>query len=564
MSYLDSDFVLFDMLTNLLGVDKNKLQDSVGKLINLNLVELVPVEKSYFGLKLNSLVKNELDFYFTNNKSEALSDTVAKTQILAYLDELFPKIDSNLVDKRWLKADLIYNQVLKYVEDFYTSEKKEFNPDNYDKNALALISSVCYKLGAYNFFKLFNYKSAIKYLLVAIRVKQVLLNNEQSLELALMYNSLAICYEKVEDLRHAIEFNKLAYEIRLKLYNGDKNNEEIAHSISNLASCFFKLGDYKKALEYNKSVHEIRQVIDEGLTQEMADVLDTLGVNYEKLADFRTSLDHHMKSLEIRKKLFKLPHPDIAQSFNNIGVAYDKMGDFKNALENLEFSYKIRVDLAKNVQTHELANSLMNLATVNAKIGQHKKALDFFTQAYEIRNGLFKELAHPDLADALNSIGICHEKLGNPTKALFFLKQAFRIRKEVYMGGNHADIADSFTNMGIGYDKLGEKRLAHDYFVRAYKMRKDLCSENFVKNLNRIEMWPNKSVREWMIDCDMSVSIRGSLGNLKGSDLIHLYFLSIDNQQKLFEILHNLTKNRVSHAECLDFKARLETLFVSN
>lgn len=166
------------------------------------------------------------------------------------------------------------------------------------------------------------------------------LNMGGTYEFASMLNNMALCFEDMGDVEHAMDSATEAYKIIAKLAPG---SSEEAISLTNLASLAMRAGDDSKTAE----------LIDKSI--ELFEALDSPSMHY-------------------------------AAAVNMAAVIAFRRGAFEEALAGFERSAELTLSIFG--ENKDYASALANQAAVLEKLGRAEEAAQTLARAEEIRGSL--------------------------------------------------------------------------------------------------------------------------------------------------------------------------------
>jgi tetratricopeptide (TPR) repeat protein len=208
--------------------------------------------------------------------------------------------------------------------------------------------------------------------------------------------------ESLESLRKSYE-----------LFSERKINQQMATVLSSMAIVFERLNNLELALEYNRKVIKYREELND--TAGLAKVYTSMGNIYESLEKYDLALNYYQEALDIDSTLNNLR--DLSVDYNNLGFLFYKLGQVDKAEGYYLKSYKID-EASKDRFSQSIV--LLNLSKVYFK--QNK-----FDRAYHSAQ---KALKFGQESQATEHLAACYEilseietKRGNTEDSYFYFKQ---------------------------------------------------------------------------------------------------------------------------------------------
>ena len=173
--------------------------------------------------------------------------------------------------------------------------------------------------------------------------------NQRSLEIANIYNEIAMCYDKKGDYSKSIEYydKTLAFTIDVlgehHIYTSDLYN--------NIGSMYYNMHEYELSLEYcKKALYIIKKTIGEDSINS-AFCYNNIGTTYNKMKMHNNALKYLTLSLELRKRILGEEHIDVSNSYYNIAILYTDIKDYKMAISFYNKALRIQMDIlgSKNI-----------------------------------------------------------------------------------------------------------------------------------------------------------------------------------------------------------------------
>jgi len=252
-----------------------------------------------------------------------------------------------------------------------------------------------------------SYEIAVEYYREVITIGDILFNETQSVEYALL---LAHTYTIIGDLNRDYHTRKMAkhfYAEALKNYNFLEKKGAYAYyeiPILHLYLNMVKLYEEESMFGhtekyYKKAISRCERLIERGLNsykKELAKLHCDLGSTYFFQANFEKAKAHYVHSLEIStqltKKISESYIETIAIAQNNLASIYSTEKNFDKALDYYKQALPHLSSLADSNPAkygHNVAILFRNLASIYFQKGNNKKAEFFHLKSL----GIFKEFS---------------------------------------------------------------------------------------------------------------------------------------------------------------------------
>jgi len=161
---------------------------------------------------------------------------------------------------------------------------------------------------------------------------------------------------------------------------------DLSSSYNSIALCFVSLSDYPKAIEYNKRALAIRLRLKDSVL--VAQSFNNIGVVFKQYHKIDSAIVYFSKSIEMYGKLADSTILELA--FRNLGACWRQKGNFSLSARYIKKSLNIA---AKYNMKMELAQGNLNLAKLYIAENKYKPAL----LAINVTEQAAKELKTPDL-----------------------------------------------------------------------------------------------------------------------------------------------------------------------
>ncbi len=308
---------------------------------------------------------------------------VPKDTILA--SEYYQKADSLSIDKKHEKSIDFFTKALLIYEKAETWEK---------------VASCYNKISENRWRKDENEES----LLTAKKAREICVKYlKNSIEEAIAYDNIGVCYQYVSDYETALKNYNKALTIKQKII--PKPQKEISVSYTNIGTIFLIKGEYEKALLFQK------------------------------------------KALSLQKKTFGYGHKKVSYTYNEIGRVYISKKEYEKASHY--FKKALTIFSNNNNLNAEAAASLNNIGVALRGKKEYNKSLEYYNKALNIYLKIYGK-DHVRVSNSYYNIGLIHHDLTEYDKALEYYKKALSIRLNK-LGENHSYVANSYLLIGWSY-----------------------------------------------------------------------------------------------------------------
>lgn len=334
--------------------------------------------------------------------------------------------------------------------------------------------------------------------------------NDKTL-LANTFNDYSMPFHMKGNFQKAVELNKAALDIRLKL----QDTMGIISSHAKLGSAYYELTQYKKAQEaYNEAIRLARIKKDESLLlhlyQNSANVLEISGYVNE--------------ALQMQKDVQKLAQKngDIALQINNygnLGSCYRKLKNYEKAREMYQKAIPL---IKKSNKMEQLSMVYQGLGVVEREAGNTDLGLEYYKKAFRIYQKINSKTGEGIVAV---NIGNSYKDLGNYDSAEVYLKHGLDLVKNT----------QSFRQTLLAYKALAELEIKKKNFQKATEYLK--------------------------LQSQFQDSVSIHQGNEVLSEMFTKYEVA-KKEQELAESEAQIAKNRLYQAIWIGVSATLSLLFV--
>ncbi len=282
--------------------------------------------------------------------------------------------------------------------------------------------------------------------------------------LAKTYMGLGL-YEAAEPLLRS------ALDLRIKLHS--EQSPEVALSLNHLALAIESKGDLETAEPMFRKSLAIIQAIHGEEHEYAAMVLNNLGELLLLKGDLTGAEQAHRKELAIRRKIFGNESVAVAESLNDLGVVLGTKGNFKEA-EQLQREALRIIRKIRGSDHLEVASALSAIAALISERDPNE-AKKMFNESIAIRE---KKLgsSHPQVAwTQYNYAHLIYDE-GNYQDAEAILNQILLLRGTT-LPENHSLIHSSLQLMGRVLSDKGDPAKAEPFLRESLELRKKTLPE---------------------------------------------------------------------------------------
>ncbi len=334
--------------------------------------------------------------------------------------------------------------------------------------------------------------------------------NDKTL-LANTYNDYSMPFHMKGDFQKAVELNKSALDIRLKL----RDTMGMISSYAKLGSAYYELTQYKKAQEaYNEAIRFAKIKKDESLLSHL----------YQNSANVLEISGYVEEALQMQKDVQKLAEKsgDVALQINNYGNLASCYRKLKNYPKSREMYQKAIPLIKKTNKMEQLSMVYQGLGVVEREAGNTDLGLEYYKKAFRIYQEIDSKTGEGIVAV---NIGNSYKDLGNFDSAEVYLKHGLDLVKNT----------QSFRQTFLAYKALAELEIKKKNFQKATE---------YLKLQNQFQD---------------SVSLHQ--GNEVLSEMFTKYEVA-KKEQELAESETQIAKNRLYQAIWIGVSATLFLLFI--
>jgi len=331
-----------------------------------------------------------------------------------------------------------------------------------DDESVAAVSSdlgTCY----YNSGK---YELAILLFRDSLRIKMLLDEDLESLEVADMLYKIASCHDSLCEYGEAL--HKFHEVKRIREAHYGPNSSPVVQAMLRIGNIQLGKGETKAALECFNEILGIGYANDSINAIEVANAL--YGRGCAQLCSFM--LNDAMKSFteSLNWKLAALGEddPGLACIFYQMAHVYLEQSDNEEAITCFE-EYKRLQKLEKQRNLHDNAEICFAEGIVAKLQGRAEASLSFYKQALAMFETLFGD-EHEKVASIHFEIGCVLASVGDHDSALDHYKLCLEKRRQLL--GSHVDVASVLYEIAQVYNCLSNAPLAAEYLQESMEMWK--------------------------------------------------------------------------------------------
>lgn len=173
----------------------------------------------------------------------------------------------------------------------------------------------------YNSMKKFDL--ALEYYEDALNIYKYIFKENNSSEIANIYNNMAVTYENKKDNKQALLYYEKALNMRKELY--DYEHSDIAYSYSNIAGIYDNMEEYDKAIAYYQNSIDVLKKSKGTKHQDVGLMYNNIAATYYNMDELEISLSYFNQALEIMQIFMPDDHPNIRAILENIDIVKNEI-----------------------------------------------------------------------------------------------------------------------------------------------------------------------------------------------------------------------------------------------
>jgi CHAT domain-containing protein len=326
-------------------------------------------------------------------------------------------------------------------------------------DSLKIHQAEAYFFMGLTFEQLTRFDSSLFYLDQAYSIYQDVLASDDP-KFGNIYNSLGVCYHRLNKLDKAKYFYQLAIDYAEK-YKG-KASSDVAMCLSNLSNIYRNEGDFDKAILLAEEALDLYQKLNDEYG--ISSVYYSLGVFNFYLGDYGLAKDYLNTCIQIREKIYPPKHYLLIGPYEVLGIAYEASGDYTSTLRYLE---KVRPIILSNYGAGSVIEgyNYENTASVFQSLGQVDSAMWYI----KIANSILSKNLPPESSEVagncFNYASILYDA-GNLKEAVRMLERSNQIFETTGMDQSD-NFAENLALSGLIAFELGNKEEAGRLFQKA-------------------------------------------------------------------------------------------------
>ncbi len=262
----------------------------------------------------------------------------------------------------------------KFYEAMHMLSLVFFDESKFDSSLIYINKVINYANETKNYErrnKLYKTKAKIHYIasdfakaLSALTLQlQILEKINDSLEIALVYNSLSTNSRKLGNYQQAVEYSKKS----LSIYETLKDSNGVAECYSSLGSIHYYMDENDIAVKY--FIKAFNLFLESGNEFRVAGMSNNIGSVYVEMKEYRKSLIFYTIALEgFANSTNK--HAEAIIS-NNLGLSHQGLGEYNKAEEYFKRSLSVQKEIGNK---EGIVHALTNLAGLHLEKGNPRKA----------------------------------------------------------------------------------------------------------------------------------------------------------------------------------------------
>ncbi len=349
------------------------------------------------------------------------------------------------------------NEKMKYDESLALNIKNLSLCEKYYGSSSAVTATVYFNIG-FTYFKLKNYKAALKNLNQALQIRKSLQKSENP-DIASTYLAIGNIYDKTYEYDRAIAEKQKAVKIFHSVYG--ENHHATANCYNSMGLSFLYNGDFVYALQYIQKAMSIFRTNAGADDANTAMCLVNTGNVYLNQGQKESAIKYYLQAISVYRQLYGDNSNDLALVYSNIGQAYNELAEYEKALGYFEKSLYIYQSLYGN-ESETLAILYKNIGNSYEFMQRAEDALKFYQKALNISLKTTGE-KHLTTATMYESIGKAYYSANNFALSKTNFEKAFEIRKSL-LPRKHYLLANSLIDFGLIDFKLGNYNEALKHF----------------------------------------------------------------------------------------------------
>jgi tetratricopeptide (TPR) repeat protein len=276
----------------------------------------------------------------------------------------------------------------------------------YTLKSFILLGHIAYGMG--------NINTALNYF---IQCDEIIQENNYVGEFfrAMVFYNIALCYNKIGDMIHSIDYAMFARE-RLEVLN---NRKEYANTLMLIGVSYSEENNIKEALKYTSEAKKIYGELSD--IHEMSDIETNLGVIFDHNDNMDEAFVHFDNALKLKGQI---NDDTIADTHFKMCDSYTKLKNYDKALEIVNKVFDIISDEQHlyRVKCYEYLFAIYN------QIGEKSKAEEALVTGIRYLEKLdYKK----HLANLYSTLGKFYNEIGEKELALGFVMKGLDLYKEL-------------------------------------------------------------------------------------------------------------------------------------
>ncbi len=250
----------------------------------------------------------------------------------------------------------------------------------------------------------------------------------------------------------------LSYHFKsLDLLKENDNSNEMAVVLNNIAGVYELTGEIELALDYYKQAMDIHIAHQD--IEGTAILLNNIGGIYLNKGDIPKALEIFDKTVNLRKHIND--KEGLAYTYNNIGTVYESQGEYEKSIEYHEMALSLRTEIEDKFGE---AMSLNNIGYVRIQQDNYFEALHYLNLSQEIQIEIGDKGGQ---AYSLNNLAFASKESGDIDEAVRYYEQALTLYEEI---GDIEGQSMVLTNLGTVEFQLNKMKLAKRHAERSFEL----------------------------------------------------------------------------------------------
>jgi AraC-like DNA-binding protein len=298
----------------------------------------------------------------------------------------------------------------------------------------------------------------------AIRISKIALehNKNDLVEIASIYNALAIVYGDSGNPKESIKY----YELTLQISDKIKDEFRIASVYNNLAAIYAALVKQESSIEYFKKALAIYNQLKDSFG--IGYTYNCIGMTYSIFSDDSKAIDYFQKAIKVFKEIQN--KQSLSFALTNLASEYIKVNKLdlarSNMLDAVKYSEEINDKLA-----------MLDAYGVTAQYFRKKNNIDESIQYLKLSEQLAKEINNPNfLLGVYDGLSQCYNQKDDSKNAFYYLHLKDAIADTLRKHSSEKALVE----MMVKYETTKTKKEAEKSKLEINKLQNESKNKSFV------------------------------------------------------------------------------------